>query len=50
MLVFQQAGIPDPFNITFEEYVESTGVTLVWGSLYGSMVSLGLVAVENVAQ
>ena len=32
--------------------VRSTGVTLVWGSLYGSMVSLGLVAenVENVAQ
>jgi len=30
--------------------VRSTGGTLVWGSLYGSMVSLGLVAVENIAQ
>jgi len=30
--------------------VGSTGCTLVWGSLYGSMVSLGLVAVENIAR
>ena len=28
--------------------VRSTGCTLVWGGLCGSMVSLGLVAVENV--